>query len=659
LHRAALLNNVRARLSGNRENAAAWGASGEPPALTAAAMAATAGAGAGGSLAVQPHPADRQLLQAAAPAAGAASTGGGGSSASGAVEAGDGSSGGVGTIVPAAAASASDAGVSGGTLSSADGPSPFREYLHHQQQQQQQQQQPKLVPYCSPVITTSGSTSAGGAGPMDADGQTSRADGGGAPFTLSFSQSLGHAIGHGPLEPVLSPISERSLSADDTLNLGSDCRSCSGTPQGSNTMTSSGTNVLLQTSCSRPVGRKEQNQMLHTIQEPVEETGPLLATATSAPASPGAVHHRLRLRSDPQSPSPPQSLPPSRPHLTAEQNSPSRGSRLAAAAAASVRHSLRRAAAAAAAVAGVLSSRPSGSACSIPRVDVPDGGGPGATFHVGVGAGAGGGQEGESPLLLQATKSLPAPTHLDLAAHPEPRNPQQLQPHSNQHPEQQLQNQTPHQEAQPQHHPQLIQQRHGPAQSADDPNIPPTQTTTTTTTTTVTNNLYKPPPGGAVSQHPHPPMAATAGYGSRGSRAATGISQLPRGETMAASATASATVTGTVTVTLSSRPSRERVLVSISSLVRPTLRELRHSESLTRAMRRVGSLLRSLKLPSLPKFRRDSQFQWVYGLTGQAGSCMYMAPEVFRGEPYNEKVDGRLAVRERNGLMVSRMVASC
>eukprot|EP00198_Chlamydomonas_reinhardtii_P005022 XP_001694358.1 predicted protein [Chlamydomonas reinhardtii] len=32
-------------------------------------------------------------------------------------------------------------------------------------------------------------------------------------------------------------------------------------------------------------------------------------------------------------------------------------------------------------------------------------------------------------------------------------------------------------------------------------------------------------------------------------------------------------------------------------------------------------------------------FEWVYGLTGQAGSCFYMAPEVYLCQPYNEKCD--------------------
>ncbi|GIL54873.1 hypothetical protein Vafri_10566, partial [Volvox africanus] len=659
LHRAILLNNVRARLSGTRESAAAWGASGEHQALAPAAAAAGGG---GFSLAGQHHSGESRLSPPAV--AGAARTSAGGSASASVVEAGEGGGGVVGggnalAAAAAAAASGSDVDISGGARSSAEGPSPFRDFL---QQQQQQQQPSKQVPYCSPIIPNSGGTSAGGAAPADAEGLMSRADGAGvgsSPFALSFSQSLGHAMGHGPLEPVLSPISERSISADDTLNLGSDCRSCSetlqgsGTLQGSNTVTSSGNHVLplLQPSSSRPpsaLSRKEQIQMLQTIQEPSDETGTLLSSVSSAPATPGA-HHRLQIRSDPQCPTPPRSPPLTRRQLPVEQSSPSRGSRLAAAAAASVRQSLRRAAVTAAAVAGVLSPR-SSVAGNVPRVDVQDGVAAAPTLNPG---GSGGGdRDGESASPLPAAKSIPNHlSNIDLAAHLESRNPQQpqqLQQQSSHQPDHQLQPQRPHHQPQPQHH----QQRHGPAHSAADLNNPQTQTATTTTQPTMNPN--NPTPGGAPSQHPLPPMAATAGYGSRGSRVNTGISvtaataasgmpgapQLPRGETMTASASASATITGTVTVTLSRGPSRDRVgLMGLSSLVRPTLRELRHSESLTRAMRRVGSLLRSLKLPSLPKFRRNSQFQWVYGLTGQAGSCMYMAPEVFRGEPYNEKVD--------------------
>ncbi|GLI71136.1 hypothetical protein VaNZ11_016235 [Volvox africanus] len=663
LHRAILLSNVRARLSGTRESAAAWGASGEQQVLVAAAAAA-AGGGGGCSLAGQHHLGEARLSPAAVAGAPVRSSGGGSASA-GTMEAG-----GVGGVVgggnapaatAAAAASGYDVDIIGGTRSSADGPSPFRDYL--------QRQPSKQVPYCPPVLTNSGRTPAGGSAPADAEVLASRADGGGvgsSPFTLSFSQSLGHTMGQGHLEHVLSPISERSISADDTMNLSSDCRPCSETLKGSgvlpdsNTQTSSGTHALqLQTCSSRPppsLGRREQTQMLQTIQEPSDETGPLLSSVSSAPATAGAHHHRLQLRSDQQSPKPPPRSPTlNRQQLPAEQSSPSRGSRLATAAAASVRQGLRRAAVAAAAVGGVLSPRPS-IAGNVPQVDMQDGDAAGPRLDAGAGSGGGGDQDSESP--RPAAKFIPTPLpNTDLAAHLESRNLHQLQQpqqQSNQQPDQQLPNQTPHHQPQPQHH----QQRHGPAaaHSAADPIIPPTHTVTTTTSSTMNPNNAL--PGGAASSPTPPLMVATAGYGSRGSRVNTGISvtaavtaataasgmpgvmQLPRGETMTASATASATVTGTVTVTLSRGPSKDRVgLMSLSSLVRPTLRELRHSESLTRAMRRVGSLLRSLKLPSLPKFRRNSQFQWVYGLTGQAGSCMYMAPEVFRGEPYNEKVD--------------------
>lgn len=33
-----------------------------------------------------------------------------------------------------------------------------------------------------------------------------------------------------------------------------------------------------------------------------------------------------------------------------------------------------------------------------------------------------------------------------------------------------------------------------------------------------------------------------------------------------------------------------------------------------------------------------SDLEWVYSLTGQMGSAMHMAPEVFLNQPYNEKV---------------------
>ncbi|PNW80124.1 hypothetical protein CHLRE_08g378950v5 [Chlamydomonas reinhardtii] len=39
------------------------------------------------------------------------------------------------------------------------------------------------------------------------------------------------------------------------------------------------------------------------------------------------------------------------------------------------------------------------------------------------------------------------------------------------------------------------------------------------------------------------------------------------------------------------------------------------------------------------KLPEHEAFEWVYGLTGQAGSCFYMAPEVYLCQPYNEKCD--------------------
>jgi hypothetical protein len=36
---------------------------------------------------------------------------------------------------------------------------------------------------------------------------------------------------------------------------------------------------------------------------------------------------------------------------------------------------------------------------------------------------------------------------------------------------------------------------------------------------------------------------------------------------------------------------------------------------------------------------RSSEFAWVFTLTHETGSCMYMAPEVARKEPYNEAAD--------------------
>ncbi|GIM04617.1 hypothetical protein Vretimale_9162, partial [Volvox reticuliferus] len=46
-----------------------------------------------------------------------------------------------------------------------------------------------------------------------------------------------------------------------------------------------------------------------------------------------------------------------------------------------------------------------------------------------------------------------------------------------------------------------------------------------------------------------------------------------------------------------------------------------------------------LSIAALLQGRYEQDFQWVWRLTGQTGSCMYMAPEVYRNMPYNEKVD--------------------
>ncbi|KXZ46952.1 hypothetical protein GPECTOR_39g446 [Gonium pectorale] len=55
-------------------------------------------------------------------------------------------------------------------------------------------------------------------------------------------------------------------------------------------------------------------------------------------------------------------------------------------------------------------------------------------------------------------------------------------------------------------------------------------------------------------------------------------------------------------------------------------------------LRPVASLLRELGIAELKPLRRH-EMEWVYGLTGKAGSFMYMAPEVYRKLPYNEKSD--------------------
>ncbi|KAG2489986.1 hypothetical protein HYH03_011615 [Edaphochlamys debaryana] len=55
-------------------------------------------------------------------------------------------------------------------------------------------------------------------------------------------------------------------------------------------------------------------------------------------------------------------------------------------------------------------------------------------------------------------------------------------------------------------------------------------------------------------------------------------------------------------------------------------------------VRRLGSIT-SLLRPASGVLPELEAFQWVYGLTGQAGSCMYMAPEVYARTPYNAKCD--------------------
>ncbi|KAG2436299.1 hypothetical protein HXX76_006610 [Chlamydomonas incerta] len=63
-----------------------------------------------------------------------------------------------------------------------------------------------------------------------------------------------------------------------------------------------------------------------------------------------------------------------------------------------------------------------------------------------------------------------------------------------------------------------------------------------------------------------------------------------------------------------------------------------HDGSFTSGLRRVHSVLSQFRQSELKQLRQSS-FEWVFGLTGKAGSCMYMAPEVFRKLPYNEKAD--------------------
>lgn len=64
-------------------------------------------------------------------------------------------------------------------------------------------------------------------------------------------------------------------------------------------------------------------------------------------------------------------------------------------------------------------------------------------------------------------------------------------------------------------------------------------------------------------------------------------------------------------------------------------------ESFSHHMRRVASIARLLNTPPSGPLPQHTDFDWVYGLTGQAGSCFYMAPEVFLRQPYNCKVRAR------------------
>ncbi|GLI66063.1 hypothetical protein VaNZ11_009782 [Volvox africanus] len=55
-------------------------------------------------------------------------------------------------------------------------------------------------------------------------------------------------------------------------------------------------------------------------------------------------------------------------------------------------------------------------------------------------------------------------------------------------------------------------------------------------------------------------------------------------------------------------------------------------------LRAVSDLLEQFGTSELTPLKRH-ELEWVFGLTGKAGSLMYMAPEVFRNQPYNEKSD--------------------
>ncbi|GLC54191.1 hypothetical protein PLESTB_000833300 [Pleodorina starrii] len=56
-------------------------------------------------------------------------------------------------------------------------------------------------------------------------------------------------------------------------------------------------------------------------------------------------------------------------------------------------------------------------------------------------------------------------------------------------------------------------------------------------------------------------------------------------------------------------------------------------------LRNLGGLLAQLGVSELQQPLQTNEVEWVFGLTGMAGSYLYMAPEVFDNLPYNEKSD--------------------
>ncbi|PNW72252.1 hypothetical protein CHLRE_16g675750v5 [Chlamydomonas reinhardtii] len=85
-------------------------------------------------------------------------------------------------------------------------------------------------------------------------------------------------------------------------------------------------------------------------------------------------------------------------------------------------------------------------------------------------------------------------------------------------------------------------------------------------------------------------------------------------------------------------PSETFSTISTMIAQNPEIVEEVHVEAPQSGLRMLGSLLKQLGKRELAPLRRQ-QMEWVYGLTGKAGSAMYMAPEVFQKLPYNEKAD--------------------